>query len=33
MAGESLDLKYFSLNELPSPIDERAKIIIEKHLI
>jgi len=31
--GESLDLKYFSLNELPSPLDERAKIIIEKHLI
>ncbi|MFP5111758.1 NUDIX hydrolase [Bacillaceae bacterium C204] len=30
--GESLDLKYFSLNELPSPLDERAKIIIEKHL-
>jgi 8-oxo-dGTP pyrophosphatase MutT (NUDIX family) len=31
--GESLDLKYFSVNELPSPLDERAKIIIEKHLI
>lgn len=31
--GESLDLKYFSINELPSKIDKRAKIIIEKHLI
>ncbi|MEH7336907.1 NUDIX hydrolase [Neobacillus drentensis] len=29
--GESLDLKYFSLNELPSQIDERAKLIIEKY--
>jgi 8-oxo-dGTP pyrophosphatase MutT (NUDIX family) len=29
--GESLDLKYFSINELPSQLDERAKIIIEKH--
>ncbi|WP_088103062.1 NUDIX hydrolase [Halalkalibacter urbisdiaboli] len=31
--GESLDLKYFSVNELPSQLDERAKIIIEKHFI
>jgi 8-oxo-dGTP pyrophosphatase MutT (NUDIX family) len=31
--GESLDLEYFSINELPSKLDERAKIIIEKHLI
>lgn len=31
--GESLDLKYFSINELPSKLDERAKIIIEKHFI
>ncbi|WEG14435.1 NUDIX hydrolase [Pullulanibacillus sp. KACC 23026] len=29
--GESLDLKYFSVNQLPSQLDERAKIIIEKH--
>ena len=29
--GESLDLKYFSVNELPSKLDERAKTIIEKH--
>ncbi|MGM7722833.1 NUDIX hydrolase [Metabacillus sp. Hm71] len=31
--GESLDLKYFSINELPSQIDERAKLIIEKYFI
>jgi 8-oxo-dGTP pyrophosphatase MutT (NUDIX family) len=31
--GESLDLKYFSINELPSKLDERAKIIIEKYFI
>jgi 8-oxo-dGTP pyrophosphatase MutT (NUDIX family) len=31
--GESLDLKYFPINKLPSPLDERAKIIIEKHFI
>ena len=31
--GESLDLKYFSVNELPSKLDERAKTIIEKHFI
>lgn len=30
---ESLDLKYFPINELPSNLDERAKIIIEKHFI
>lgn len=29
--GESVDLKYFSINELNSKLDERAKIIIEKH--
>ncbi|QFK72377.1 NUDIX hydrolase [Pradoshia sp. D12] len=31
--GESLDLRYFPINELPSRLDERAKIIIEKHFI
>ncbi|WP_066058302.1 NUDIX hydrolase [Robertmurraya korlensis] len=31
--GESLDLRYFSINDLPSQLDERAKIIIEKHFI
>jgi 8-oxo-dGTP pyrophosphatase MutT (NUDIX family) len=31
--GESLDLKYFPITELPSKLDERAKIIIEKHFI
>jgi len=31
--GESLDLKYFPINELPCKLDERAKIIIEKHFI
>jgi 8-oxo-dGTP pyrophosphatase MutT (NUDIX family) len=31
--GESLDLKYFSINELPSQLDERAKIIIEKYFV
>ncbi|MEH7107481.1 NUDIX hydrolase [Bacillus sp. JJ1764] len=31
--GESLDLKYFSINDLPPKLDERAKIIIEKHFI
>ncbi|WP_102275934.1 NUDIX hydrolase [Cytobacillus massiliigabonensis] len=31
--GESLDLKYFSIKELPSRLDERAKLIIEKHFI
>jgi 8-oxo-dGTP pyrophosphatase MutT (NUDIX family) len=30
--GESLNLEYFPVNKLPSPIDERAKIIIEKHI-
>lgn len=29
--GESLDLRYFSISELPSQLDERAKIIIDKH--
>jgi 8-oxo-dGTP pyrophosphatase MutT (NUDIX family) len=29
--GESIDLKYFPVNKLPSHLDERAKIIIEKH--
>ncbi|WML42546.1 NUDIX hydrolase [Neobacillus sp. PS3-40] len=31
--GESLALKYFSINDLPSPLDGRAKIIIEKFFI
>ncbi|MGJ7910117.1 NUDIX hydrolase [Neobacillus sp. LXY-1] len=31
--GESLDLKYFSIIDLPPKLDERAKIIIEKHFI
>jgi hypothetical protein len=31
--GESLDLEYFSINELPTKLDDRAKIIIEKHFI
>jgi 8-oxo-dGTP pyrophosphatase MutT (NUDIX family) len=31
--GESLELKYFSTKELPSQLDERAKLIIEKHFI
>ncbi|WP_338786345.1 NUDIX hydrolase [Metabacillus sp. FJAT-53654] len=31
--GESLALKYFSVKELPSQFDERAKLIIEKHYI
>ncbi|MDG5471271.1 NUDIX hydrolase [Jeotgalibacillus sp. ET6] len=31
--GESLELKYFSLNSLPSRMDERAKIIIEKYFL
>lgn len=30
--GESLDLKYFSVKELPFPLDERAKLIIENIL-
>ncbi|MFS0821890.1 NUDIX hydrolase [Bacillus sp. 1P02SD] len=29
---ESLDLRYFSKEEIPSNLDERARIIIEKHL-
>lgn len=28
---ESLDLKYFSIKELPSKLDERARLIIEKY--
>ncbi|WP_078382758.1 NUDIX hydrolase [Sutcliffiella halmapala] len=31
--GESLDLKYFSPKDLPTNLDERAKIIIEKHFV
>jgi len=31
--GESLGLSYFSINNLPSQLDERAKIILEKHFI
>ena len=30
---ESLELKYFSTKDLPSRLDERAKLIIEKHFI
>ncbi|MFB5663449.1 NUDIX hydrolase [Alteribacillus sp. HJP-4] len=30
--GESIDLKYFALNELPSPMDKRAELIIKKYL-
>ncbi|RKL67345.1 ADP-ribose pyrophosphatase [Salipaludibacillus neizhouensis] len=33
MDGESIELKYFSLSELPSILDKRAKLIIGKHLI
>lgn len=33
MDGESLDLKYFSLHELPAELDDRARMIIEKHLL
>ena len=31
--GESLDLKYFSAEELPTQLDERARLIIEKYFI
>ncbi|MFJ5766852.1 NUDIX hydrolase [Lysinibacillus sp. NPDC093210] len=31
--GESLDLKYFSAKDLPSNIDERAQLIINKHFL
>lgn len=31
--GESLDLKYFAIKELPSQLDERARLIIEKRFI
>ena len=31
--GESLDLKYFSINELPSNLDVRARLIIEKYYV
>lgn len=31
--GVSLELRYFSLNELRTKLDERAKIIIKKHLV
>ncbi|WP_223254484.1 NUDIX hydrolase [Bacillus sp. HNG] len=30
--GESLDLRFFSTEEIPNNLDERARIIIEKHL-
>jgi 8-oxo-dGTP pyrophosphatase MutT (NUDIX family) len=30
---ESLDLKYFSINQLPSVVDERARLIIEKYFV
>jgi 8-oxo-dGTP pyrophosphatase MutT (NUDIX family) len=29
--GESLELKYFSTKKLPSRLDQRAKLIIDKH--
>ncbi|WP_174612753.1 NUDIX hydrolase [Virgibacillus ihumii] len=29
--GESLELRYFALDELPYSLDKRARIIIEKH--
>ncbi|MGM0878972.1 MAG: NUDIX hydrolase [Bacillota bacterium] len=31
--GESLDLRYFSLNNLPFPLEDRAKIILERYFI
>lgn len=31
--GESLDLKYFSSKDLPSNLDERAQLIINKHFL
>lgn len=31
--GESLELKYFSVSKLPSNMDVRAKLIIEKHFL
>ncbi|MGM0867489.1 MAG: NUDIX hydrolase [Bacillota bacterium] len=31
--GESLDLRYFSLNNLPFPLEDRAKIILENYFI
>lgn len=31
--GESLELKYFSLKELPKQMDNRARLIIEKHYL
>ncbi len=31
--GESLELKYFPLSGLPSFIDDRARLIIEKYLL
>jgi len=31
--GESLDLKYFLFEELPSNFDKRAKLIIDKYFI
>lgn len=31
--GESLDLRYFPLYALPSPLEGRAKIILEKYFI
>ncbi|MEH7225247.1 NUDIX hydrolase [Bacillus sp. JJ1566] len=30
--GESIDLKFFSKEEIPNNLDERARIIMEKHL-
>lgn len=30
--GESIELRYFALPDIPSNLDERAKIIIEKYI-
>ncbi|SHP97988.1 Uncharacterised protein [Mycobacteroides abscessus subsp. abscessus] len=31
--GESLDLKYFSIDDLPYQLDEKARLIIERYFI
>ncbi|MCP3029009.1 NUDIX hydrolase [Halobacillus sp. A5] len=31
--GESMNLRYFSIDKLPTNIDERAKLIIDKYLL
>ncbi|TKC15751.1 NUDIX hydrolase [Robertmurraya kyonggiensis] len=30
---ESIELKYFPINELPSKLDERARIVLEKYFL